>query len=375
MKTIGNQIPAEIVREHVARLVDQMRQADLAAVLVFDSSNMLAFCGTSHAAWDRLTCGWITREGEVHVLCPAFERPAVRGAEELARVHTWREEEDAFARFGDLLRAARLGRGRIGVDGRTWISARRAFEHAADTATFVDGEPLLREVRILKAPGEQQLMRAAHLSGERLFWHARTLLREGIREAEACATLRAQMASEGVDADPMVQSGPNASVPHNPTGQRIIAAADAVVIDSVIIRDGYMNDLTRTYALADPGPRVRSAYRAVRDAHDAAIAAARAGVECRALDRLARNVIQQAGFGEYFTHRLGHGIGIECHEPPYLNGANTERLRAGMCTTIEPGIYVPGEFGIRIEDVIIIQEGGCEVIRGTLPTDVSAVFE
>jgi Xaa-Pro dipeptidase len=98
-------------------------------------------------------------------------------------------------------------------------------------------------------------------------------------------------------------------------------------------------------------------------------------VPCRRLDEVARQVITQAGFGPYFAHRLGHGIGIECHEPPYLDGGNDELLRPGMCTTVEPGVYVPGEFGIRIEDDIIITEGGCEVIRGDLATDVTDAFD
>ncbi len=374
MKAFGTHIPVAVFREHIHRLAEQLRATGLDAALIFHPANMLAFCGTSHAAWDRLTCGLVTRAGEVHVLGPEFERPALGGPDSPARIHTWREEESAYSRFADLLCETGLSRARIGVDGRTWIEAWRAFEQAAGGATFVDGEPALREVRLIKSQAERELMRAAHRSGEGLFLAARSLLRAGTSEIELHRALRQHMAASGVDADPMVQSGPNASVPHNATGQRLIRAAETVVIDSVIIRDGFMNDLTRTYALEDPGPRVRSAYRAVRDAHDAAIAAARAGVECRTLDRIARDVITRAGFGPHFTHRLGHGIGIDCHEPPYLNGANPERLRAGMCTTIEPGIYVPGEFGIRIEDVIIIEDDGCEVIRGALPTDVSDAF-
>jgi Xaa-Pro aminopeptidase len=173
----------------------------------------------------------------------------------------------------------------------------------------------------------------------------------------------------------MIQSGPNAAVPHNPTGERALQEGDAIVVDSVIRVDGYNNDLTRTYALGAPSPRAKEAYKAVRKAQAAAIDAARPGVECGELDRIARQVITEAGFGEYFLHRLGHGMGIECHEPPYLVGGNTEKLRAGMCMSVEPGIYARGEFGIRIEDDILISDDGCEVIRGELPTDVTAAFD
>jgi Xaa-Pro aminopeptidase len=173
----------------------------------------------------------------------------------------------------------------------------------------------------------------------------------------------------------MIQSGPNAAIPHNPTGERRLQEGDAIVVDSVVQFNGYYNDLTRTFALGEPPPRAKQAYRAVRRAQQAAIEAARPGIACEKLDRIARGIIAEAGFGQYFAHRLGHGIGIEVHEPPYLVGGNRETLRPGMCMSVEPGVYIPGEFGIRIEDDILITEDGCEVIRGGLSTDVTHAFD
>jgi len=375
MAQVGPSIPEHIVHEHVARLRELMRQDDLAAVLVFDPSNMLAFTGTPHAASDRLTCGTVTREGEVIVACPAFERPAVSGAESIATVHTWEEHEDAYRCFADALNQAGVRAGKLGVDGRIWLEAWQRFAAVCDWLELRSAENLIREVRICKSPAEQELLRTAHRKGERVFLALQEMVRPGVSEIELQRELVQRFEPQGVVLNPLIQSGPNAAVPHNPTGERALQEGDAIVVDSVIHVDGYNNDLTRTYALGDPSPRAKKAYKTVRKAQAAAIEAARPGVECGELDRIARQIITEAGFGEYFLHRLGHGMGIECHEPPYLVGGNTEKLRAGMCMSVEPGIYVRGEFGIRIEDDILITEDGCEVIRGELPTDVTDAFD
>ena len=371
----GHAIPESIVRENVARLAELMRAEDFAASIAFHTSNMLAFTGTPHSSSDRLTCGLVTREGAVHLLCPAFERPAVAEAETIATVHTWEEHEHPYKAVKEMLQAASVNAGKIGLDGRVWLDTCRAFEAALDGFEVCPGQALLRETRIIKTPAAQELLRAAHRKGEQLFFELQGMIEPGISEIELLEQLQTHFAREGLTVDPMIQSGPNGAVPHNPTGQRHLQAGDNLVVDSVIKVDGFYNDLTRTYAVGEPSSRAKIAYQAVRRAQAAAIEAAGPGVECGELDRIARNIISEAGFGEYFTHRLGHGMGLEGHEHPYLVGGNTERLRAGMCMSVEPGVYVPGEFGVRIEDDILITEDGCEVIRGELPTDLTTAFD
>jgi len=372
---VAGSIPAHIVHEHVAHLTQLMQAEDLGAVLVFHPSNMLAFAGTPHSSSDRLTCAAVTRKGEVHVVCPAFERPAVSGAEPIASIHTWEEHEDPYRCFAEALRQAGVRTGKLGVDGRVWLDAWYRFADVCDTLHLQSAEHLAREVRICKSPAEQELLRTAHRKGERVFLALQGLIRPGVSEIELYQQLAQRFEPEGITLDPLIQSGPNASVPHNPTSERVLQDGDAIVVDSVIIVNAYNNDLTRTFALGEPTKRTKVAYQAVRRAQAAAIEAARPGVECGELDRIARQIISEAGFGEYFLHRLGHGMGIEGHEPPYLVGGNTEKLRPGMCMSVEPGIYVPGEFGIRIEDDILITDDGCEVIRGELPTDVTDAFD
>lgn len=368
-------IPPAIVQEHVARLRELMRGPDLAAVIVFHPANMRAFTGTPHGPSDRLVCGAVLRENGVHVLCPAFERPAVARAEEIATVHTWEEHEDPYAVLLAGLRAAGLKRGRVGLDGRTWLETWHRLRAAGEALNLESAEPLLREVRIIKSPAEQELLRAAHRKGEQVFLALREVIQAGRTERAVSQALTPRFVREGFHTEPLVQSGPNAAIPHNPTGLRELREGDAIVVDQVIEWQGYHNDLTRTYAVGEPPARVKQAYRAVRRAQAAAIAAARPGVTCGRLDEIARQVITDAGFGPHFAHRLGHGLGLEGHEPPYLVRGSDEVLRPGMCCTVEPGVYVPGEFGIRIEDDILITETGCEVIAGALPTDVTGVFD
>ena len=257
--------------------------------------------------------------------------------------------------------------------GATRFCMGAAYRGPTDKQVEKIGE-MIREVRICKSELEQNALRGAHRRGERAFLEMKSIIRGGASEIELQRELAEKLAPEGISITPMVQSGPNGAIPHNPTGDRKLQEGDTVVMDSVTPFDGYFNDITRTYAIGEPSDRAKKAYRTVRRAQQAAIDAAKPGVECQQLDKIARGIITDAGFGEFFTHRLGHGLGIEVHEPPFLVGGNTEKLRAGMCVTMEPGIYVPGEFGIRIEDDVLITETGCEVISGELTTDVTDAF-
>lgn len=375
MVPVDQDIPESIVHEHITRLQELMRAQDFAAVLVFDTSNMLAFTGTPHASSDRLACAAVTRDGDVRVVCPAFERSAVARAESIASVHTWEEHEDPYRCFAEALAQAGVRSGKLGVDGRIWLQSWYRVIAACEPLELCLAEALIREVRICKSPAEQDLLRGAHRRGERVFLKLSEMMRPGISELELQGELSAHFSRQGLKLSPMIQSGPNGAIPHNPTGQRILQPGDTVVVDSVTVARGYHNDLTRTYAVGQPPHRAKEAYQAVRRAQAAAIEAARPGVRCGELDRIARQVIGEAGFGECFIHRLGHGIGLECHEPPYLVRGNEEELRPGMCMTVEPGIYVRGEFGIRLEDEILITEDGCELISGELQTDVTDAFD
>lgn len=375
MNTLGAGIPAPVVREHLNHLATLMQTEDVAATLIFHPSNMLAFLGTTHSAWDRLVCGLVTRDGQAHAICPAFEQPGFQAETDLPTFHTWQEHEDSYACVAAALASAGIKSGRLAVDGRIWLETLTALRAALPDFEVTSGEHLLREVRICKTDAEKELLRNAHARGEHLFLALTEMLEPDMTELEVQQALAARMAVDDLKASPMVQTGPNGAIPHHRSDDSLLKPGHTLVVDSVTLTAGYHNDVTRTFAVGEPSKKAKEAYQVVRAAQAEAIAAARAGLACEKLDAVARDVITQAGFGAYFTHRLGHGMGIECHEPPYLVGGNQTTLRAGMCLTIEPGIYVPGEFGIRIEDDILITPDGCEVIKGELPTDVTPAFD
>lgn len=197
-------------------------------------------------------------------------------------------------------------------------------------------------------------------------------VRQGVSERDLAAEITYQHLKRGASAmsfEPIVASGPRGALPHARPSSKTLAPGELVVIDMGAYCDGYSSDLTRTVAVDEPSDEARGAYEVVRQAQHAAIETARAGLLGGDLDKAARDVIEEAGLGEWFSHSLGHGVGLDVHEWPRLSQQVEHRLPAGSTVTIEPGVYVPRQFGIRIEDVIVLREGGCENLT-PLPTEL-----
>ena len=231
-------------------------------------------------------------------------------------------------------------------------------------------------IRIIKTADEVAAIRAACEDTGKIYGLVARKLRAGISESDLRLEVLSQLEKMGVTTfGELIQGGQSASIPHQPTGSRVFREGDAVIVDFVAAREGYLGDMTRTFAIGDTSDEIHTAYRLVRNAHDAAIDAIRPGVTCEFIDAVARNVIEGGGLGDYFVHRLGHGIGLDVHEPPYLVKGNRTVLRPGMCLTVEPGVYIAGQFGIRIEDVVAVTQDGCEVLSDSVPTDLSDAFQ
>lgn len=168
----------------------------------------------------------------------------------------------------------------------------------------------------------------------------------------------------------LVQIGERAALPHGTTGQRRLEAGDVLLIDAATTADGYWADVTRSATLGPPSDEVASAWDAVRAAHAAGVAAVGPGVPARDVDRAARDVLVERGLGEQFIHRTGHGLGLELHEPPYLSSTSDEVLQPGMVVTVEPGVYLSGQFGLRLEDNVVVTDGGGEILTGAIPSEL-----
>ncbi|MBQ3497037.1 MAG: aminopeptidase P family protein [Oscillospiraceae bacterium] len=240
---------------------------------------------------------------------------------------------------------------------------------------LVSASATMAQLRIVKDEEEIAAMVAAQRIAEKALQDVLCEIRVGITEKEIAALLVYRMlrhGAENVSFDPIVASGPNGSVPHAVPTDRKICAGEFVTMDFGCIYRGYCSDMTRTIAIGKVSEEMHRVYDTVLRAQKAGIAATRAGVSCRSVDAAARDVVTMAGYGAYFTHSYGHGVGIEIHEAPSVSEASEKILPAGAVTSAEPGIYIPGHFGVRIEDVVVVREDGCEVIT-TAPKELLTV--
>ncbi len=246
----------------------------------------------------------------------------------------------------------------------------RRLKEAAPDATFEPVEGMVEDLRVRKDAGEVGLIAASLECAAWAFSSTRDELAPGATERELAAVIDYRMMLAGADGpafDTVVASGPNSSLPHSPLTDRALSDGDLVVIDFGALRSGYRSDSTRTMVVGEPGGREAGMYAAVRGALDAALEKLEPGVKASDVDAAARSHIERAGFGAQFTHSLGHGVGIETHERPTVSWVSTETVEPGMVFTVEPGIYVPGFGGVRIEEMVHMTETGPEVLSRGIP--------
>jgi len=310
------------------------------------------------------------RADRATLIVPAIEREkAVRDAEQ-AEVVSWRDGEDGYA----LVRTALDGCAEVGVEkehltlqAAELLLARiaaRQVHRSASARELVDASPEIKRLRRIKNQVEiDQLARAGAITdavGEQVI----DALRPGMTELEVSVMIGAAIGEHGgtLSFESLVQSGPNSALPHLRPTSRKLAEGDLVLLDFGAAFEGYRADTTRMAVIGEPTERQKEIHGLVLAAHDAAIAAVRAGTTTGSVDAAARQLIEAAGMGELFFHRVGHGIGLEAHEDPSLDPGSATVLEAGMTFTIEPGIYIPGWGGVRIEDDLVVERAGCRLL-------------
>jgi Xaa-Pro aminopeptidase len=276
----------------------------------------------------------------------------------------WADGTDADALAADLLR--RTSPARVAVSDRTWARYVLPLQAALD-ARFEGAAGLIEPLRSVKDPAEQDALRRVGAAVDRVVGSLGDLRYEGVTERHIGHQLEQLLISCGHDAihDVIVGSAGNGAIPHHAVGDRVICRGDAIVIDIGGDLDGYTSDITRMLVVGEPPAGYDEVHAAVDAAHHAGRAAAAVGATTGSVDAAARAVLEDAGYGEQFTHRLGHGIGLDTHEAPYLMPGGTTVLEAGMAFTIEPGAYLAGRFGIRIEDTVILGTDGVEPVTVT----------
>ncbi|HEU0214048.1 MAG TPA: Xaa-Pro peptidase family protein [Jiangellaceae bacterium] len=349
-----------------AERLERARAAAAAAgidvVLVTPGPDLRYLTGYDAMPLERLTCLVMPADGDPVLVVPALERPAAQASPAGSlgvEIVDWQETEDPIALVARRTQRAR----RVGLDDHMWAEKVLRFRAAMPDASQVLAGPVLHGLRLRKSADEVDALRQAGAAIDRVHARMGEWLRAGRTEREVGRDIAEAIVAEGhVRADfVIVASGPNGASPHHETGERVIGARDPVVVDiGGTTQAGYRSDETRTYAVGAPDDDFVAAYEALQRAQAAAVDSVRPGVTAEAVDAAARGVLDRAGLGEYFVHRTGHGIGLETHEEPYIVAGNTMPLEAGMTFSIEPGFYLPGRFGARIEDIVAATDDGVE---------------
>ena len=349
---------AERFAERRRRVTEAADAAGLSGLLVSPGPDLAYLTGHIPPPLERLTLLILTVGRDPVLVVPALERPSAEDAPGSSglEILDWRDADDPYR-----LVAKVLPSGRYAMTDQTWASHLLALDLATADCLFVAAGTTLPLLRAVKDADEVERLRSAARAADAAFAEVAGLPFGGRTELEIAGELERLLRSHGhqrVDFT-IVGSGPNSASPHHGSGARTIERGDAVVMDFGGVLDDYCSDITRTVVVGEPTEELRRVYDVVRAAQQAAFEVVRPGVAAQEVDRAARAIIVEAGYGDRFVHRTGHGIGLEIHEPPYIVEGNTTPLEAGMTFSDEPGIYLERRFGVRIEDqVVVTPEGG-----------------
>ncbi len=367
------------------KLSASLRTSGLDALALNPSPSLVYLTGLHFHLMERPVVAVFTADAPPVIVLPELEMLKVEGLP--VRAFPYGENPAAWE---DVFRAAlaslNLDGKRIGVEPRALrLLEFRYLQAAAPAAAFPDASDVVSRLRVRKDADEVAAMRRAVQIAQSALEAAIPLIKIGMTEKELAAELVMQLLRHGSQPEmpfaPIVSAGPNSANPHASPTDRPLQPGDLLVVDWGAAFDGYISDLTRTFAVGATSPRALSRavdaeyekiHRIVQEANAAGRAAARPGVPCAAVDLAARAVIEGAGYGAFFTHRTGHGIGMEGHEDPYIRGDNQQILEPGMAFTVEPGIYLPGRNGVRIEDNVVITEEGAECLSD-MPREMRVV--
>lgn len=359
-------VPTALLADRLRRAGEVAADQDVELLLITPGTDLRYLIGAGGESHERLTCLLVPAAGHLAppaIVVPRLEAPGLAGLglEDLGvEVLTWTDGEDPYLLLSDLAG----GPTRLAVADS--MPAAHVFgirDALPDAAQSLAG-PIIRELRIVKDGAEVAQLRAAGAAIDRVHARMGEFLQVGRTEAQVGTAISAAIVEEGHTsaAFVIVGSGPNGASPHHDVSDRLISRGDLVVVDiGGPLPSGYNSDCTRMYAVgAEPAASVRDAYAVLQAAQERSVAAVRPGVPAEQVDAAAREPITEAGLGERFIHRTGHGIGLDVHEDPYIVGGNARALEPGMAFSVEPGVYVDGEWGARIEDIVVVTETGVE---------------
>jgi Xaa-Pro dipeptidase len=362
-----------------------MHQNHIDAIVIATGTSLNYFTGLRWGQSERFFAWTLPAKGAPFIVCPVFEegrvrermeaKPATLPSASKTRIYTWNEDEDPYKLLAKALKESGLTTGKIGIEERTQFVFADGIAHASPTLTATSATPITYGCRCIKTPAELALMHLANSITLSVYKAAYESAQPGMTNRQFSQLIDAAYTRCGVTGDASCQVGEYSALPHGSLQPQVIRESEIILIDDGCTVEGYQSDISRTFVLGNAASpkldKARKVFEVVHQAQSAALAAAHPGVQCQAIDTAARNIITTAGYGpdyKHFTHRLGHGIGMDGHEWPYLVRGNTTPLSPGMCFSDEPGIYITGEFGVRLEDDWHVTEDGGKMFTPQSPS-------
>jgi Xaa-Pro dipeptidase len=377
MKEQAKPITLDERRERQERARHLMESNRMDALLMMEGTSLDYFTGIRWWGGERLFAMVLSAKGAAFYVCPAFEEERAReqiaaapGSKQ-ADIRTWQEDDNPYQRLAQGLKDRGISTGKLGMEETVRFLFTNEIAKAAPQVNIVSGTPITAGCRMVKSNHEIALMQLANKATLAAYEATYLALREGMTQSEVSDVITAAYMRLGFPGEASVQVGEYSANPHGSATPQIIREGSIVMVDDGCTVEGYQSDITRTFVLGKPSDKMKKVFDVVHRAQAAALKTARPGLECQAVDAAARKVITDAGYGpdyKYFTHRLGHGIGMDGHEWPYLVRGNATPMAANMTFSDEPGIYIPGEFGIRLEDDMHITENGAELFTPQSPS-------
>jgi len=362
--------------QRIERARQLMAENKIDAIMVMGGTSLVYFTNIHWWMSERLFAVILPVKGNPFYVCPAFEEDRAR--EQIAsgpggnnaEVRTWQEDESPYQRIAEGLKDRKLTSGNMGIEETVRYVFSEGLSKAAPGLHLVSATPVTAGCRMIKSQHELQLMKLANEVTLTAYEAAYLSTKEGMTQNDFGSMVQAAHAQQGFQGGASIQIGENSALPHGSAKPQVIREGMILLMDGSCAVEGYESDISRTVVLGKPTDKMKQVFDIVHKAQSAALAAAKPGVQCQAVDAAARKVITDAGYGpdyKHFTHRVGHGIGMDGHEWPYLVRGNTLLLAPNMTFSDEPGIYIRGEFGVRLEDDMYITEKGAELFTPQSP--------
>jgi Xaa-Pro dipeptidase len=376
-KAEAKPITGEERRQRVERARQLMAENKLDAIMVMGGTSLIYFAGIRWFMSERTFAMILPVKGEPFYVCPAFEEDRAREQISLgmgatnAELRLWQEDESPYQRIADGLKDRGLTTARLGAEETVRYVFSEGVSKAAPALQIVSATPITAGCRMIKSQHELQLMTLANQVTLASYEAAYLSTKEGMTQRDFGQMVSTAHERQGFPGGASIQVGEYSALPHGSAKPQVIREGTILLMDGGCRVEDYESDISRTVVLGKPSDKMKKVWEIVHRAQAAALATAKPGVQCQAVDAAARKVISDAGYGpdyKYFTHRLGHGIGMDGHEWPYLVRGNTLPLAPNMCFSDEPGIYIRGEFGVRLEDDMHITENGAELFTAQSPS-------